>query len=308
MSLYNNERPTKFTQLVGQDSTVAALKASFKSIATAPHVLLLVGPSGVGKTTTARILRKRLKCHDSCYHEVNAADNRGIEDIRRIRSQMTRAPLGGKCHIWVIDECHQLTKDAQNAMLKMLEDTPSSVYFILCTTDPQKLLKTIVTRCTQFKFQSVKPLALIELVNRVAAKHEIELEEEIAEKIAEVADGSPRKALVSLEQVWKLSDVDEQMEVLGRLEEDTVTLCKMLLNPRAQWADYKKVLKDIKERKEDAEGIRRWILAWCSGVMLGKGNSGGRAYKVSVIFSENFYDTGMSGLVRNCWEVVHDMD
>src|SRR5690606_3369465 len=107
-----------------------------------PHAMLFTGPSGCGKTTLARILRVKLRCSDNDFQEINAADFRGIDSIRSMRQQVGAAPLGGDSRIWLIDEAHSMTADAQNAFLKLLEDTPRHVYFFLATTDPQKLKKT----------------------------------------------------------------------------------------------------------------------------------------------------------------------
>lgn len=308
MSLYHDERPQSFKDLVGQKAAVTALKRAFADVSKAPHCILLTGGSGTGKTTTARLLQKRLNCHKSCYNELNCADARGIEDIRRIRSQMTRKPMGGDCHIWVIDECHQLTKDAQNAALKMFEDTPKHVYFILCTTDPHKLLKTIKTRCTEFRFQNVRVADLRALAEKTATKYEKEVDEAVLDKLAELAAGSPRKALVLLEQVWNSDDVDEQLAILGNMEEDAFTLARALISPGCKWGDVKSLLEALQKKEENPEGLRRMILGYCSSVMIGGKGMAGRAYAIANVFSEHFYDTGFPGLVRACWEVCHDMD
>jgi len=132
-----------------------------------PHTLLFSGPPGCGKTTLARILRKKLNCGKYDFSEVNCADFRGIDMVRDIRSHLQQAPISGDCRVWLIDEAHKLSNDAQNAFLKMLEDTPNHVYFFLATTNPQKLLKTIRTRCTEVVVKSLGDKNMEELIDDV---------------------------------------------------------------------------------------------------------------------------------------------
>ena len=137
--LYKKHRPKTLARVVGNKSTVEALRSMLEA-RTLPHTLLFHGPSGTGKTTLARIVKNELGCLPTDFHEHNSSDFRGIDFIRELRSKVNLA-AAGPCRVWIIDECHQLTRDAQNAALKILEDTPSHVYFFLCTTDPQKLIK-----------------------------------------------------------------------------------------------------------------------------------------------------------------------
>ena len=135
--LYRKYRPTSFKQVVGQEEAIRTLTELGKRKAI-PHAILFTGPSGVGKTTLARILQRKLKCVGNDFVEMNAANDRGVGIIRSIQNKVGLAPMLGSCRIWLMDEAHQLTSDAQSAFLKLLEDTPSHVYFMLATTDPQK--------------------------------------------------------------------------------------------------------------------------------------------------------------------------
>jgi DNA polymerase-3 subunit gamma/tau len=138
--LYLKHRPSLFKQVIGQDDAVNVLQQLLKGDRF-PHALLLSGPSGCGKTTLARICRDKLECTGADFQELNGADTRGIDTIREIRSHLNLRPMHGKCRIWYIDEAHKLSNDAQNALLKMLEDTPTTAYFMLATTEPNKLIK-----------------------------------------------------------------------------------------------------------------------------------------------------------------------
>ena len=158
--LYKKHRPKNLKRVFGQSVAIGTLKPLIEA-KQVPHSLLLTGPSGCGKTTLARILVKELKCAKADFMEVNCADFRGIDTVRDIRTRMMQAPIGGDCRVWLIDEAHMLTSAAQTAFLKMLEDTPDHIYFFLATTHPQKLLKTIKTRCTEIKLKEMTAKYLI---------------------------------------------------------------------------------------------------------------------------------------------------
>ncbi len=128
--LYKKHRPKEFKKMVGNVSTVQTLVNMIKRD-TLPHTILFHGPSGCGKTTLARILKNQLDCSDVDFKELNCSDHRGVDTIREITRTMNMAPTGGKVRIWLLDEVHQMTKDAQNAALKIFEDTPNHVYFLL---------------------------------------------------------------------------------------------------------------------------------------------------------------------------------
>ena len=205
MELYKKYRPKKLEQLVGQDSTVEVLGRKLKK-KVLPHTILLTGPSGCGKTTVARILKRRLKCGRGDFREMNAADHRGIEDVRNINQRMRQAPLNGDCRIWLIDEAHKLTNDAQNAFLKMLEDTPEHVYFILATTTPQKLINTIRNRCTEFKLKGLSNTDIEKILNTISKAEKFQLPKKIRKKIVDSSEGSARKCLVLLDQILEIED------------------------------------------------------------------------------------------------------
>ncbi len=143
LALYRKYRPKTFDEVLGQDHIVDVLKGAVKA-GRIGHAYLFSGPRGTGKTSVARILAREIGCHEHDLMEIDAASNRGIDDIRSLRESVYTVPLRGACKVYIIDEAHMITKDAANAFLKTLEEPPKHVVFILATTEPQKLLETIV--------------------------------------------------------------------------------------------------------------------------------------------------------------------
>jgi len=305
MELYKQYRPKQFNDIIGQDDVVRVLRAFIKK-SKVPHAMLFSGPSGTGKTTAARIMRKKLKCGKRDFYEINAADKNGINDIRSIDSRMRQSPgPDSECKIYLIDEAHRLTPDAQGAMLKMLEDTPYWVYFILCTTDPQRLRKEIHTRCTHIKFKDVRPKDMDSLIEYVLSEEGAQdvFPNDVKDKIVEVADGSPRKALVLLGQVIDLKSEDNMIETLEKsnLRAQGFDIAQALIYAKP-WKEISKLVEVV---DEEPETVRRIILAYAVKVLLGGGKFASRSYIIIEAFRENFYDCGKAGLAASCFDVVH---
>jgi len=303
MSYYKRYRPKTLKAIVGQEGAVASLQR-FIDKGTIPQCILFTGPSGCGKTTIGRILKTHLNCGDADFLEINSADFKGIDTIREIRRSVNLSPISGDCRIWLIDESHKLTNDAQNALLKILEDTPSHAYFMLATTDPQKLIKTIHTRASEVKLQALGVPALKRVLQRVIDKEGLTVTDKVMDEIVDAADGSARKALVILEQVGGLEGDEAQIAAVQAtsLNKDAaIMLARALINPRANWREVAPLLKEL---KDDPEGIRYLVLSYCRSVLLGGGPLTARAYMIIDIFSHNFYDSKLAGLAAACYEVV----
>lgn len=304
MELYKEHRPKTFKQMVGQEAQVKSLLSMVKE-QRVPHTMLFIGPSGCGKTTAARILRHKLNCGDQDFAEVNAANANGIDMVRDIQNRVGLKPISGDCRVWLIDECHQLSTQAQNAFLKLLEDTPRHVYFFLATTDPQKLLNTVKTRCTTIEFKSVPKVELEKLVTRTAAKVDVVLEEEVLDKLVECSDGSARRALVLLDAIRSMGSAEDQLQAIthGDGKEEAIRLCQVLLNPKGTWKECAVVLKDI---EGEPETLRWMVLGYMKSVLLKGGPLAKRAFNVIDIFRDNFYDSKHAGLVAACYEVFEN--
>jgi len=204
IALYRKYRPETFDEVVGQDHVVKAISGSLKSGKIA-HAYLLCGPRGIGKTTVARIIAKELETSVNDIYEMDAASNRGIDDIRDINENVRTRPFDSKYKIYILDEVHMFTKEAWNALLKTIEEPPEHVIFILATTEIEKVPETIVSRCQSFIFKKPSDIILSKFISSFAKKEGYELEKGGAELIALLADGAFRDALGILQKVISFS-------------------------------------------------------------------------------------------------------
>jgi len=303
--LYKKYRPRLFKRVIGQEGIVKTLSKMIKS-ETVPHTILFSGPSGCGKTTLARILAKKLDCSNADLNEINCADFRGIDMVRDIRDSSGLCALAGGNRVWIIDEAHQLSSQAQHAFLKLLEDTPSHVFFFLATTSPNKLLPTIRNRCTTFVVKELSTELLETLVDSICKKEQITLGTDAKEKLIEIAEGSPRKALVLLDQVRHTTE-DNQLSLLESSDtrHQAIELARALIRPNSSWNTVAKILKEV---EEDPESLRWMILGYARTVLLGGGNLSDRAYLIIECFREPFYDSKAAGLTAACWEVMKGIE
>jgi len=300
MPLHIEYRPKTLDEFIGNKPTVNSL-SSVLNREDKPHTYLFSGPSGCGKTTLARIVANEIGCSEHDFMEINSSNNRGIDTAREIISNMKFSPISGKVKIYLLDEVHQTTKDFQNALLKALEDTPSHVYFLLCTTQPDKLLNTIINRCSQFTVQKLPTNRIIRLLMLVSRKEGIILRQSVYEEIARAAEGSPRQALVILDQIRGLKE--DEIEIVIREsqieEKQVIDLCRALMS-KEKWKTISEILKGI---ETEPEKVRYAVLGYFTSVLLNKGDS----YSALVIdcFKEPFYNVGKAGLVAACYEVIY---
>lgn len=219
LALYRKYRPSDFSEVRDQEHIVTVLEGAIKKNSI-PHALLFCGSRGTGKTTLARIFARAIGVSDNDLYEIDAASNRGIDDIRELKEAVHTLPYQSERKVYIIDEVHMLTKEAFNALLKTLEEPPAHVVFILATTEEDKLLDTIKSRCQVFKFRSPSRTVLKETVTDIAKKEKCKLDPEAADLIAIAADGSFRDALGILQKVMMASTdqtlkADEVATIIG---------------------------------------------------------------------------------------------
>lgn len=301
--LYKKHRPKNFSDVIGQEQTTKSLQKMIEANRL-PHAILLCGPKGCGKTTLGRIIRKKMDCSKWDFIEQNCANKRGIDAVRSIEQKAQQQCMQGTTRIWLLDECHMLTGEASNAFLKILEDAPSHVYFILCTTDPQKLIATIRSRCTTFPIKPLDTDSIKEIVKRVCKKEKVKLSKKVVDKIAELADDSARNALVFLDKIILLEKEEEQLEAISQasVEAAAIQIARTLVNPRTTWPKMAAVLRDTK--KEDPEGMRWMILGYAKAILL-NGRKDPRAFQIIQVFRDNWYDCKAAGLVSCCYEIIN---
>lgn len=193
LALYRKYRPQSFKEVLGQEHIISALEGAL-SLGRVAHAYLFCGSRGTGKTSVARILAKALGTSESDLYEIDAASNRGIDDIRLLRDGVSAVPFESRYKVYVIDECHMLTKEAFNALLKTLEEPPAHVVFILATTEFEKVPDTIVSRCQTFSFRKPSQKILKEAAERISRKEGFSIEPPASELVALLAEGSYRDA------------------------------------------------------------------------------------------------------------------
>ena len=219
IALYRKYRPQIFKDVLGQEHIVKVLEGSIE-LGNISHAYLFAGSRGTGKTSIARIFARAIGCSDNDLYEIDAASNRGIDDIRELRESVSTLPFESPYKVYIIDEVHMLTKEAFNALLKTLEEPPKHVVFILATTEIEKLPETVVSRCQVFTFKKPSQKILKELVLNIAKKEGFRLEPSSADLIAILGEGSFRDTQGILQKILSFSkdkkiSVEEVEEVAG---------------------------------------------------------------------------------------------
>ncbi len=204
LALYRKYRPKTFKEVLGQNHIVDVLESSVKTNKVS-HAYLFVGTRGTGKTSVARIFATSIGVSVNDLYEIDAASNRGIEDIKLLRDGVRVLPFDSKYKVYIIDEVHMLSKDAWGALLKTLEEPPKHVIFILATTELHKVPETIISRCQVFTFKKASDTVCKKMLIDVAKKEGFELDGGSAELLAILADGSFRDALGELQKVLNFS-------------------------------------------------------------------------------------------------------
>lgn len=284
LALYRKYRPKTFEEIVGQEHITQTLTNAIEQDSIS-HAYLFTGPRGTGKTTTARLLAKAVNCErkgvepcnecESCQEimkgnavdliEIDAASHRGIDEIRELREGVKFSPTKNKYKVFIIDESHQLTKAAANALLKTLEEPHQHAIFVLATTEPQKMIPTIVSRCQRFDFRRLTVPEIKERLAFIIGREGVEMEQAALELIALNANGSVRDGESILDQVLTFSDTDEKIEaddikeLLGLVDIDLVSeFVDLLLEEKTSQAV--KYINDLLGKGKDPEELTKALV------------------------------------------------
>jgi len=305
MPLHTDYRPNTLEDFIGNRTVKSSITNLLKKD-NPPHTYLLTGPSGCGKTTLARILANQLNCEGFNLKEINCSNQRKLEDARDIINKTRMKGLGGGNKGWILDEFHLFGEGGnssknkpQNSLLKVLEEPPQHCYFFLCSTDPQMILSTIRSRCTELEVEKLTSKSCKQLLSSTCKKIGADVPDDVLNQIAKNSDGMPRQALTILE---KIVDLPERQMLRAakqelNVESKSIDLCKALI-ARNSWGKVSKILKGL---NEDPETIRRNVLGYASSVLL---NGKESAYLIMDAFREPFYNTGKPGLILACYEAL----
>lgn len=307
MSLYLKYRPENFENMVGHKNIINSL-ITLLSSDTLPHAFIFSGPSGTGKTTFARILANVLKADKNDIIEINVANTNGVDYIRELSSSAKYVPLLGQNKVFILDECQQLTKEAQNCLLKILEDSPLHSYFILCTTDSAKLITTIKNRCTSYNLTILSNKEIEEILNRVIKEEKMCISEDVFNLIVYKAEGCPRKALVLLNQVKDISDLDEACKLLADeldKENEIIDLCKLLIKrPKVSWKEVVKVFENV---NIEPEQIRIIFAGYLAGALKKSDNPAFYGNKLELFLSPLTYGSQKAEIlyiIYKAWNLI----
>lgn len=299
MSLITKHRPGTFKGLAGNEKLVKDVVHLLEKDEP-KRTFLISGPMGSGKTTIGRIIANHVGCDlDFDFIEVDAAALNGVGPARDLRDKCQYKSLRGGPRVWLIDECHRMTDAAQEILLKTFEEPPAHAYFILATTDPQKLKKTVVDRFAHFKVQPLKENEFATFIKKIARKEKVTIPDDVIRMMYDKSEGRPRTGLNILEKILNLSE-DEMLEAVKSekdAESEVIELCRALIKKEG-WSSIKKILASVLE-KEDPETIRRIVFGYMASILL-KGQND-VAFEIASNFKDPFYVNGKNDLIYCCY-------
>ncbi|KKN56721.1 hypothetical protein LCGC14_0569500 [marine sediment metagenome] len=309
MPLHIDYRPNDFDQVIGNTSTIKSMLTILeRENKDFPHAIMLHGPRGTGKTTLAYIWAKHLGCPPEIkkgetnidFREIDTAQQTGVDTARDIRGEIRYRPINSDVRVYLLDECHKMSPAFQNGMLKATEKPPSFVYFILCTTEPNKIIPTLTSRCMKFATEKASDIDLQNLALDIfESEGLINISSDILNALVKSADGAPRELLINMDKILDL-DPDEMMEAIIQVDQQQVIdLCRALIK-KQPWSAIAQILQGIKDNPEQ---VRLAVMGYMSTVLLNNDRLDSHALLIMNCFKDPNFNNGKPGLVTACAEV-----
>lgn len=308
MELYNKYRPKTFEEMAGNDLAIKTVKGCLDN---GKQTFLFTGNKGCGKSSLAGCVANYLGCSELSVREINASSDRGIDNMRAIAEEIRYAPINGEKVVYILDECHSITGPAQESLLRIVEECPSWVYFIFCTTNPEKLIDTLRSRCSEINLKPLDNTTMFMQLRRIAHKEGVVVSLDVLHKIADMTDGSSRNAIQLLSEVMILDNDEERNKylsekILSDEKPEVIELCRALLSQKG-YEVYMQCLEKLKnELSSNAEGIRQAIMGYAYAVLKKSPNEAAIGM-IQVFGNTDCYKNGKFGIMIAILDFINYM-
>jgi DNA polymerase III gamma/tau subunit len=272
MSFHTDYRPDKLEDVMGNFGVITSLKNQFQNTENITSAFLFYGPPGTGKTTLGKIVASMLG--STSIQEINAAESRGIDTIRKIQEEAMYKNFDGTSKVFIFDECHMLTKEAQSALLTTVESPVAGAHFIFCSTDSQKIIKAIRERCYSYELKTLRQNEMKKVLSRVIEQAKLDISEDIFNLIIETADGIPRNALTKLGMLNGITDLDKAMDLVYKdlYESEIIELCWLVVNKKGSWKEIVTIFKGL-PKEQNYEALKAITMGYLGSRLLNAKNS-----------------------------------
>jgi len=299
-ALARKYRPQNWDEVFGNEALVSMIKQKLEDDAL-PHAILLIGEKGTGKTSVSRLMAKSLGCTEQNIFEYNMSDTNGVEDMRKIVSTMYLSPVvergGKKLKVYILDEFHRATPQAQDCLLKPLEEPPDFIYWFLSTTEQRKVIDTIQSRCARYETKPLAPREMNELIDCILEAEGKEIDRKVQSKIVINSKGSSRNALVALETIIDIKDISLAIDLVdsGIENVDILEVCRLLVKGGNDlWV---KLAPMIDKVKIEPETCRLSIMGYMARVAINDPSKASRMWLICDSFREVLHYNGKPGLI-----------